>query len=66
MNLLKLNLTMKNKRQQEIEPDELCYYPDRKRKKLQEKYYENGEIENKIIEEIKELISNYNFINKGN
>ena len=33
-----------------IEPKELCYYPDKIRRKLEEEYYEGNEIGQKIIE----------------
>ena len=36
-----------------IEPKELCYYPDKIRRKLEEEYYEVNEIEQEIIEQIK-------------
>ena len=45
-----------------IEPKELCYYPDKIRRKLEEEYYEGIEIEQEIIQQIKELLNNYNFI----
>jgi hypothetical protein len=47
-----------------IEPEEVCYYPDKTRAKLEEEYYNRGEVEIQIIDEIKELISNYNYVNK--
>ncbi len=47
-----------------IEPEEVFYYPDKTRAKLEEEYYNRGEVEIVIIEEIKELISNYNYVNK--
>ena len=45
-----------------IKPKELCYYPDKIRRKLEEEYYEGIEIEQEIIQQIKELLNNYNFI----
>ena len=47
-----------------IEPEEVCYYPDRTRKKLDEDYYNRGEVEREIIEEIEDLILNYTYVNK--
>ena len=32
-----------------IKPKELCYYPDKIRRKLEEEYYEGNEIEQEII-----------------
>ena len=48
----------------DIEPEEVCYYPDRTRNRLKEKYFEMNEIEEDIIREIKALLENYNFKNK--
>ena len=45
-----------------IEPEEVCEFPDRTRRKLENDYYERGEIE--IINEIKILVNNYNYVNK--
>jgi hypothetical protein len=47
-----------------IEPEEVCYYPDRTRNKLEEDYYNRGEVEMEIIEEIEKLILNYTYLNK--
>ena len=40
----------------------MCIFPDRTRRKLENDYYERGEIE--IINEIKILLNNYNYVNK--
>ena len=40
----------------------MCEFPDRIRRKLENDYYERGEIE--IINEIKVLLNNYNYVNK--
>ena len=47
-----------------IEPEEVCYYPDRTRDKLEDDYYNQCEVEMEIIEEIEELIINYTYENK--
>ena len=47
-----------------IELEEVCYYPDRTRDKLEEDYYNRGEVEMEIIEEIEDLILNYTYANK--
>jgi hypothetical protein len=47
-----------------IEPEELCLYPDKTRRRLQQKYFEGNEVEKERINEIKELLENYNFVNK--
>jgi hypothetical protein len=47
-----------------IEPTEVCFYPDRTREKLKERFFETNDVEMEIIEEIKMLLSNYNFKNK--
>jgi len=47
-----------------IEPEEVCYYPERTRDKLEEDYYNRGEVEMEIIEEIEDLILNYTYANK--
>ena len=47
-----------------IEPEELCFYPDKTRRRLQKEYFEGIEVEKEIINEIKELPQNYNFVNK--
>ena len=47
-----------------IEPEEVCNYPDRTRNTLKEKYYERNEIDDCIVQEIKALLDNYNFKNK--
>jgi DNA-binding Xre family transcriptional regulator len=48
----------------EIEPEEVCDYPNRTRKKLEDKYYEGNDIDNERIEELKSLLQNYSFKNK--
>ena len=47
-----------------IEPEELCLYPDKTRRRLQIEYFEGNEVEKEIIQEIKDLLKNYNFVNK--
>ena len=47
-----------------IEPEEVCYYPDRTRDKLEYDYYNRCEGEMEIIEEIEELMINYTYENK--
>jgi hypothetical protein len=47
-----------------IEPKEVCFYSDRTREKLKERFFETNDVEMEIIEEIKMLLSNYNFKNK--
>jgi hypothetical protein len=47
-----------------IEPEELCFYSDKTRRKLQKEYFEGNEVEKEIMNEIKELLQNYNFVNK--
>jgi hypothetical protein len=47
-----------------IEPKEVCFYPDRTREKLKERFFETNDVEMVLIEEIKMLLSNYNFKNK--
>ena len=48
----------------DIEPAEVCYYSDKTKNRLKEKYFEMNEIEEDIIREIKALLENYNFKNK--
>ena len=49
----------------DIEPEEVCLYPDRTRKKLQENYFcELNEGERENIEEIRGILDNYNYRNK--
>ena len=33
-----------------IEPEEVCYYPDKTKAKLEEEYYNRGKVEIQIIE----------------
>jgi hypothetical protein len=47
-----------------IEPEELCLYPDKTRRRLHQKYFEGNEVEKERINEIKELLENCNFVNK--
>ena len=47
-----------------IEPEEVCFYSDKTREKLKERFFEQNEVEKEIIEEIKILLANYNFQNK--
>jgi tRNA(Ser,Leu) C12 N-acetylase TAN1 len=47
-----------------IEPEEVCFYPDKTREKLKERFFESNEVEMEIIQEIKMLLSNYNYKNK--
>ena len=47
-----------------IEPEEVCFYPDKTREKLKEMFFGQNEIEKQIIDEIKILLANYNFQNK--
>ncbi len=47
-----------------IELEELCLYPDKTGRRLQKEYFEGNEVEKEIIQEIKDLLKNYNFVNK--
>jgi hypothetical protein len=42
----------------------LCFYPDKTRRRLQKEYFDENEVEKEIMNEIKELLQNYNFVNK--
>ena len=48
-----------------IEPEEVCYYPDRTREKLENNYYKGNENEWEKLEEIKAILNNFNFRNKN-
>ena len=48
----------------EIKYGNYYYYPDRTREKLKERFFETNDVEMVLIEEIKMLLSNYNFKNK--
>jgi hypothetical protein len=40
----------------EIEPEEVCHYPDRTRKNFVDKYFEGKDVDNERIEELKSLL----------
>ena len=40
-----------------IEPEEVCFYPDKTREKLKEMFFGQNEIEKQIIDEIKILLT---------
>jgi hypothetical protein len=50
----------------EIELQKVCYFPDKTRNKFKESYFGQNETEKEIIEEIKILITNFNYKKKEN
>ena len=47
-----------------IEPEVVCYYPDRTRKDLEDAYYGGGDNVRETVNEIQMLLDNYNFRNR--